>query len=78
MKPTNSRTRPRVPTKSEIKAALGDCSDAELGRLIGRTRQAVHLWPDSQPIPELSWYRLRDQRPDVFGVSPTAEGGVSA
>lgn len=55
-------------TKTIIKSALGLKTDAELARLLGVTRKAVHHWEDHLPIPQGRQWQLIAMRPDLFNA----------
>jgi hypothetical protein len=40
-------------------------SGAELGRIVGASRQVVHSWAKNK-IPELYMYRLKEKKPEWF------------
>ncbi|MDQ3039743.1 MAG: hypothetical protein M3R16_08105 [Pseudomonadota bacterium] len=59
-------------TKSQVKAALGIQTDADLARQftppIGRW--AVGQWPENEPVPAARQWELRARHPGKFGPAP--------
>ena len=53
-------------TKAEAKKALGLTADDQLAAILGRTRQAVHKWPDHAPLATPYLWMLWGKYPRKF------------
>lgn len=53
--------------RKRLRAAGQKDSDAAIAAIFGIFRQAVQLWPDDAPIPELRELQLQVRRPDLCG-----------
>jgi DNA-binding XRE family transcriptional regulator len=64
-------------SKREAKALLGLTTDADLARLLGISRQALHAIDDDEPLPDGRQWQLRALRPDLFPL-PDGQGTNAA
>lgn len=54
--------------KRRLKAAGEPITNRAIADIFGIVEQAVQLWKDDKPIPQLRVYQLREKRPDLFRV----------